>query len=362
MLRGFIKMTEEIAAKRLKTSSLAIGTHNGHFHADEALAVYLLRLLPTYKEATLVRTRDPTKLAACHTVVDVGGEYDTASNRYDHHQRTFDTTFPSRNTKLSSAGLVYMHFGRAIIAQRTGLPEAHSDVSLLYEKLYTDFVEAFDANDNGIGLYDKNDLNGAKKRFKEFGVTLASLVSDLNNPVDDPLLPPPIPATSTEVANPQAAEDARFLQASALVGTSFVRKLALAYGKWLPARSAVIEAYESRMDTDPSGQVITLSGGVPWKEQLYSIERLHPDNPPILYVLCPESQQKDSRWRIQAVSVSEDSFESRRPLREEWRGVRDSELSEKAGIEGCVFCHASGFTGGNVTKEGVLEMARKSML
>lgn len=325
--------------------------------------MYLLRLLPSYHDASLVRTRDPNKLAACHTVVDVGGEYDSAINRYDHHQRTFNTTFPSHATKLSSAGLVYMHFGRAIIAQRTGLPESDPDVSLLYEKLYTDFVEAFDANDNGIELYDKGQLNGASKRFKEWGVTLASLVSDLNQPVDDPLLPPLIPATSLDITeNPQAAEDARFLQASALVGTSFVRKLALAHANWLPARATVLEAYKARLETDASGRVITLPlGGLPWKEHLYRIESDNPDNPSILYVLYPESEEKDAKWRIQAVSVSESSFESRRALREEWRGLRDAELSEKAGIPDCVFCHASGFTGGNLTKEGVLQMARKSI-
>ncbi|KAK3061433.1 hypothetical protein LTS18_006284, partial [Coniosporium uncinatum] len=51
-------------------SSPLIGTHNGHFHADEALAVFLLRLLPTYQTSPLVRTRDPEVLSTCHTVVD----------------------------------------------------------------------------------------------------------------------------------------------------------------------------------------------------------------------------------------------------------------------------------------------------
>ncbi|KAK1059246.1 hypothetical protein LTR33_013197 [Friedmanniomyces endolithicus] len=47
-----------------------IGTHNGHFHADEALAVFLLRLLPEYRHASLVRTRDPELLKTCTIVVD----------------------------------------------------------------------------------------------------------------------------------------------------------------------------------------------------------------------------------------------------------------------------------------------------
>lgn len=41
--------------------------------------------------------------------------------------------------------------------------------------------------------------------------------------------------------------------------------------------------------------------------------------------------------------------------------MRDSELSKVSGIEGCVFCHASGFIGGNETYEGALRMARESL-
>lgn len=60
---------------------------------------------------------------------------------------------------------------------------------------------------------------------------------------------------------------------------------------------------------------------------------------------------------LQAVSVSPVSFESRKPLPEAWRGVRDDELSKLSGIEGCVFVHAAGFIGGNKTEEGVMKMA-----
>ncbi len=46
----------------------------------------MLRLLPRYADATIVRSRDPEALARCDIVVDVGGEYDPARHRYDHHQ------------------------------------------------------------------------------------------------------------------------------------------------------------------------------------------------------------------------------------------------------------------------------------
>jgi uncharacterized UPF0160 family protein len=35
-----------------------IGTHNGVFHCDEALACYMLKQLPEYRDAEIVRTRD----------------------------------------------------------------------------------------------------------------------------------------------------------------------------------------------------------------------------------------------------------------------------------------------------------------
>ncbi len=41
-------------------------------------------------------------------VLDVGGIYDPATDRYDHHQRGFEQAFGHGFvTKLSSAGLVY---------------------------------------------------------------------------------------------------------------------------------------------------------------------------------------------------------------------------------------------------------------
>ena len=48
-------------------------------------------------------------------------------------------------------------------------------------------------------------------------------------------------------------------------------------------------------------------------------------------------------------------------LLEEWRGIRDEALSALSGIKGCIFVHAGGFIGGNETREGALNMARKTL-
>ncbi|RDW93346.1 MYG1 family protein [Aspergillus mulundensis] len=354
-------MASESVSKKPRIDSPSIGTHNGHFHADEALAVYLLRLLPTYSQSPLIRTRDPALLQTCHTVVDVGGEYDASTNRYDHHQRTFNSTFPGYKTKLSSAGLVYLHFGQNIIANQASLPTEHSNVSLIFNKLYADFIEAIDANDNGVGVYDPEKISeaGIEKRFKDGGVTIASIVNDMNT-------------ASPEDEAAGVDEDGLFLQASQFVGSVFSRKLRHAVNSWLPARETVQAAYSGRKAVHPSGKIMVLpQGGVPWKEHLYNFEKeakaANAEDAEVSYVLYPESATEGSKWRVQAVSVNEGSFVSRKPLPEKWRGVRDADLDgvlagENAGIpEGAVFVHASGFIGGHKTREGAFAMAAKAL-
>lgn len=101
--------TAPAEAKRPKlASSGGLVTHSGTFHADEALAVHLLRKLPEFKEMPLTRTRDPQVINDAHIVVDVGAEYAPERRRYDHHQRGFEEVFDAEHkTKLSSAGLVW---------------------------------------------------------------------------------------------------------------------------------------------------------------------------------------------------------------------------------------------------------------
>jgi len=343
-------------AKRMKIDPLSIGTHNGHFHADEALAVYMLRMLPAYQDSNLIRTRDPALLETCHTVVDVGGEYDSSKNRYDHHQRTFNTTFPNRPTKLSSAGLIYMHFGKAIIAQHLGVSEEAPEVTILWQKIYEDFIEALDAHDNGISAYDPKSVTAARleKRFSDGGFSLGAMVSRLNPNWNSP--------KPSDLYEAQAAEDQKFLIASTKIGEEFSRDLQYYAEAWLPARDIVHKAYANRFTHDPAGKILVFEGqSVPWKDHLYSLEAQEKSEEKVLYVLYPESHSPDSKWRIQAVPVSKDSFESRKPLPEAWRGYRDEKLDEIAGVNGSVFVHAAGFIGGNKTLEGAKSMAVKAL-
>ena len=58
-------------------------------------------------------------------------------------------------TKLSSAGLVYLHYGQEVIAKLIDAEKDDTFTSLIYNKVYENFVEEIDAIDNGISTSDE---------------------------------------------------------------------------------------------------------------------------------------------------------------------------------------------------------------
>ena len=57
-------------------------------------------------------------------------------------------------TKLSSAGLVYLHFGQRLISQILKTKEEDDVTRKIYDKIYENFVQEIDAIDNGISQCD----------------------------------------------------------------------------------------------------------------------------------------------------------------------------------------------------------------
>ncbi|RWA04269.1 hypothetical protein EKO27_g10839, partial [Xylaria grammica] len=289
--------------------------------------------------------------------VDVGGEYDASRNRYDHHQRSFTTTFPGGPRSCRARGSCTFTFGRAIVAQQLKQGENSEDVGVVWRKIYESFIEALDAHDNGISSYDPDAIAaaGIEKRFSDGGFGLGAVVGRLNPNWNETLPSDPVEA--------QAAEDARFETASKRIGEEFDRDLAYYTSAWLPARAIVQAAYAKRLEFDPEGRVMVFEGlSVPWKDHLYTLEEEQKteEKNKVLYVLYPEKPTPDAKWRIQCVPVTKDSFQSRKALPEPWRGARDSALDDITGVPGGVFVHASGFIGGNKTFEGVKALAEKA--
>ncbi|XP_058729212.1 MYG1 protein C694.04c [Vicia villosa] len=319
-----------------------VGTHNGSFHCDEALGCFMIRLTRKFFNAEIVRTRDPQVLEGLDAVLDVGGVYDPARDRYDHHQKGFEEVFGHGfSTKLSSAGLVYKHFGKEIIANELKVDEEHQDVNYIYLAVYRSFMEAIDAVDNGINQYDTDQ----PPKYVN-NTHLSSRVGRFN-------------LDWTDADQSSEKENEAFHRAMALAGSEFLDSVRFHVNSWLPARSIVMETVAARQTVDPSGEILVLKNFCPWKLHLFELEKELKIDPPIKYVLYADERSK--QWRVQAVSVSPDRFESRKALPLQWRGLRDDVLSKEADIPGCVFVHMSGFIGGNQTFEGALAMAKAAL-
>lgn len=319
-----------------------VGTHNGSFHCDEALGCFMIRLTSKFKDSQIVRSRDPKILDTLDAVLDVGGVYDPDTDRYDHHQKGFSQVLGyGFDTKLSSAGLVYKHYGMEIVANELQLEQSHENVLRIYIALYRNFIEAVDAIDNGINEYDTE----LSPKYVN-NTNLSSRVGRLNLDWTDP-------------DQSSYKEDQAFQKAMELTGREFLESLRFYVRSWLPARTIVMESLASRYEDDASGEIMIFKKFCPWKLHLFELEAELKIDPLIKYVIYQDDRSKS--WRIQAVSVAPGKFESRKALPLAWRGLRDDELSKESDIPGCVFVHMSGFIGGNLTMEGAIAMARASL-
>nr|XP_033330298.1 UPF0160 protein MYG1, mitochondrial [Megalopta genalis]XP_033330299.1 UPF0160 protein MYG1, mitochondrial [Megalopta genalis] len=323
------------------SANIKIGTHDGRFHCDEALACFLLKMLPRYKDAEIIRSRDLDVLNTCDVVVDVGGKYDPSTHRYDHHMRDFKESVSTVikkpgydwTTKLSSAGLIFCHFGNEIIKQL--FPNVSDDnVEWIFKKVYNAFIQEIDGIDNGVPMFD--------------GKPAYRIVTDLSSRVD--YLNPSWNSEGIDT-------DQQFLKAMELTGKDFLQYINHIVNIWLPARSIVEEAIQDRFKVDPSGEIIVLSRLAPWQQHLFALEKKLKLEPTLKYVIWGESGD----YRVRAVPVNASSFVCRIFLPEPWAGLRCKDLEVASGIEGTLFVHTVRFIGAHKTRDGAIMMARKSL-
>ena len=314
-----------------------IGTHSGSFHCDEVMACYLLRNTKEYSNSSITRSRDRSVLDTMDILVDVGDEFDTSRNRFDHHQKSFSDTFGGsfNSIRLSSAGLIWKYFGKEVIANLTPIRDDHT-IEIVHKKLYNDLFQSLDACDNGIGQYDSS----VPERYREM-TTLPSRVSRLN------------PSWLDE----EPDFDRGFYKAIDLVAGDFNDMLNYVVNDWLPARVVVEDSLKEASEVDPSGKIVRLKRFCPWKEHIHLLEK-ELECEKVIFVLYQDSGKN---WRIQTVGVHGVQFGMRLPLPEAWRGKRDRELADISGVEDAVFVHATGFIGGAGSFESVLKMARISL-
>lgn len=334
-----LRQTEVISKLPKRGLDQFICTHHGTFHADEVMACAMLKCLPDYATLPILRTRNDTEIDQATIVVDVGGTYDVSNNRYDHHQKTFGDTYSGDypEIKLSSAGLVFKHFGAAVVETLCG-PLGKKAKAAIKSKTYDSLIRELDALDNGVTIADN----------PRYGICthLGARVGRLN--------------PSWQEQSSPALENQRFIQAMELALKELSDVICGYCNGWLPARVIVQEALNNRHEVHPSGEIMKLPRHCPWQEHMFDLESEEDKHrkPLTKYILFADSR---AGWRVQAAPVKKGSFVSRLAFPKAWCGIRDKELSDLNGIPGCVFVHANGFIGGHADEAGALEMATKAL-
>jgi uncharacterized UPF0160 family protein len=279
-----------------------IATHNGNFHADDVFAVAALKNI--FPAAKLIRTRDLAVIANADIVVDVGGIFDTETNRFDHHQKggagARDNGIP-----FSSFGLIWQKYGLTICAGNQEVADA----------LDKNLVSTIDAIDCGH-------VEGVQT-----GISLSQTISMFNPTWQE-----------------QDDFDACFDEAVVFASRLLTRFIAAATGG-VNAKSIVANAIENAEDP----RVIVLEQYTPWKT---TVLRLSKD---ALFIVYPS---QTGQWRIQTVPVELGSFEDRKKLPAPWAGLSDKELQDVTGLNDAMFCHNGLFIAGCESFENTMKMAK----
>lgn len=322
------------SSHRSRSSTMKICTHSGNFHCDEALAIALLKLLPEYSDATIIRTRDQAVIDGCDVVVDVGNVYDPAKLRFDHHQTDFCDFFDKQHSvsRLSSAGLVYRHFAKRIFREVYGVTK-EEEVEQLYQSIYDNLIEGLDAIDNGVPVAE----GPLKYRVN---TDLSSRVGRLNPTWVD---------ADVDI-------DERFREAMKLTMEEFDYQVLYTINVMLKAKDVFLNAYNNRFKLHPSGLLIEVPRGMHFMLYMYDIEEKQgiPPNERLCFYVTYE--KSTNQWRSSCTRDSHEQFKSRMPFPERLCGLRDEELQQKSGIPDLTFIHRGGFTCGGKTKESVLQL------
>ncbi len=282
-----------------------IATHNGNFHADDVFSIAALKsILPTFK---LIRTRDLELIAKADIVIDVGGEYDADTDRFDHHQRG-GAGERENGIPYSSFGLVWMKYGLEICQ---GNQEVANGVD-------AGLVSTIDAIDCGHA-------EGVSK-----GISLSQTISMFNPTWEE-----------------ESHFDACFDEAVDFAARVLTRFIASASGG-ISAKVIVAKAIENAEDP----RVIVLEKYTPWKRTVHALSE------EALYMIYPS---QTGQWRIQTVPVEPGSFENRKSLPKEWAGLSDETLKEVTGIDDAMFCHNGLFIAGAESFASTMKMAAMAL-
>lgn len=286
-------------------SDITVVTHSGNFHADDVFSIAVLKhVLPSFK---LIRTRDKALIESADIVVDVGGEYNPDTGRFDHHQRG-GAGERENCTPYSSFGLIWKKYGFALCDNNQAVAD----------RVDSGLVSNIDAIDCG---YVKGVVEG---------ITLSQTLSMFN-------------PTWEEEGN----FDECFNEAVDFAARLLTRFIASAHGS-VNAKAIVAKAIENAEDA----RVIVLEKYTPWKKTVHILSS------DALFMVYPSHS---GQWIIQTVPVEPGSFEDRKSLPKAWAGLSDEEFQAETGLNDAVFCHNGLFIAGTKSFESTMKLAEVAL-
>jgi uncharacterized UPF0160 family protein len=309
---------------------MIIATHSGKFHADDVWAVAVLDIL--FPGCELIRTRDSARIRDADFAVDVGGIWEPARGRFDHHQKGFSGARQSGVT-YASAGLVWKEYGArcvALIAQQcSGQDIAPAKTQEIAYAIDNDLVQYLDMADTG----------SAKNAPGSYG--LSAVISGFN----------PTWLDEQRLGSIEAAEEFRLSQFR--MALEFIRSIIVNAVKYRVGAMLALEQVRQAERLEGGRLLFLKNASLPWSSVVRN------EMPEVLFVISYSIAEK--RYMIHTVPRAADTFEARKDLPQAWAGLRDAELAAVTGVADAVFCHNNLFIGAAISFEGIMELARQAL-
>ncbi len=292
-------------------------THDGSFHADDifACATLIMVLEKKGQAYEVIRTRDEKIIEKADYVFDVGGVYDEANNRFDHHQ------IGGAGKRTGGGGIEYASFG--LVWKKFGLEiSQYQKVTDLLEKK---LVEPVDAWDNGFDLVENKFKDVSPYSIQHIFSSLEPTWREENKDIDK-----------------------IFIKCVSLAKEILTREVTQMKDTIL-AEEAVVKAYQHASDK----KIIILDKHYPSQYILNTF-------PEPLFTVYPRAT--NNYWGVKAVRDDPKTFKNRKDLPASWAGLQNEELAKISGVSDAVFCHKGLFMAVAKSKEGAVKLAQIALL
>ena len=265
-------------------------THSGTMHADDVLATAFLELY--LGNIKLYRTTDIPIGISSEVII-----YDVGRGKFDHHQE--DAKKRENGIPYCSFGLLWQEYGRNFLEKRN--IDNVEDVFLAFDK---DFIEAIDADDNGI--FPKIEASYKVK-------TLSDIIKLFN------------PGYKSN-----QKENDQFKKAVTFAKTIIEEELIKLNGKII-AKEQVLKALEKK-----ENHTLFLEEYMPYEHTLLQEETAND----VYFVVYPSNR---GGYGIKTVPISQENHTKRKDFPESWAGLVNEELEQISNIKGLKFCHSTRF-------------------